>query len=239
MSSTGLVPEQESSMKITKRVRVLAAIVGSGIVVASSACGTDATAPTPAAPAARVTTSEARSPFVPTEASKALVGVADGVYSVNFNPAAGQVFTLGPNRIEIPANAVCAIGTSGYGPAFWDKPCTPETRRVTLTVTVKGASSSNPQIDFQPAMRFNPQTSVNLYFYVPGVTRDDAKNWLILYCANSLNVSSGSGSSGSCANEAKTDLSLRTYIDYSASVLFRRIKHFSVYRVDGGYVSAE
>ena len=228
-------------MKITKRVRVLAAIVGSGIVVASSACGTDSTAPTPAAPAAKVTTPEARSGFAPTEASKALIGVTDGTYTVTFNPANDQVFSLGPNRLEMPANSVCAIGTSGYGSTFWDKPCTPETRPVTLSITVKGASSSNPQVDFMPAMRFNPQTRVSLYFYVPRVTKEDAKNWLILYCPNSLSTSSGSGSSGSCKNEALTDPALRTYIDYSTSVLFRRLKHFSAYRVDdgSGYVSGE
>jgi hypothetical protein len=226
-------------MKITKRVRVLAAIVGSGIVVASSACGTDSTAPTPAAPAAKVTTPEARSGFAPTEASKALIGVADGTYTVTFNPGADQVFSLGPNRLEMPANSVCALGTSGYGPSFWDKPCTPETRPVTLAVTVKDASSSNPTVDFKPAMRFNPQTRVSLYFYVPRVTREDAKNWLILYCGNGTRLSSGSGSSGSCVNEAATDPTLRTYVDYSTSVLFRRIKHFSVYRVDSGYVSGE
>lgn len=228
-------------MKITKRVRILAAIVGSGIVVASSACGTDSTAPTPAASAAKVTTPEARSGFAPTEASKALIGVTDGTYRVTFNPATDHVFSLGPNRIELPANSVCAIGTSGYGPSFWDQPCTPERKPVNLVVTVKGASSSNPQVDFLPAMRFNPETKVNLYFYVPRVTRADAKNWIILYCSNSLVTSSGRGSSGSCTNEAQSDLSLRTYIDYSTSVLFRRLKHFSVYRVDdgSGYTVAE
>jgi hypothetical protein len=227
-------------MKITKRVRVLAAIVGSGIVVASSACGTDSTAPTPAAPAAKVTTAEAKSGFAPSEASKALVGVADGTYTVTFNPGANQVFSLGPNRLEMPANSVCALGTSGYGPAFWDRPCTPETRPVTLIVTVKDAASANPIVDFKPAMRFNPQTRVSLYFYVPRVTREDAKNWQILYCGNSTQLSSGNGSSGSCVNEAATDWTLRTYIDYSTSVLFRRIKHFSADRVDdGGYTVAE
>jgi hypothetical protein len=227
-------------MKITKRVRILAAIVGSGIVVASSACGTDSTAPTPAAPAAKATTAEARSGFAPTEASKALIGVTDGTYSVTFNPATNQVFSLGPNRLEMPANSVCALGTSGYGSNSWDKPCTPETKPVTLVITVKDAASDHPQVDFKPAMRFNPQTRVSLYFYVPRVTREDAKNWLILYCPSSANVSSGSGSSGSCRNEALTDPSLRTYIDYSTSVLFRRLKHFSAYRVDGsGYLASE
>jgi len=225
-------------MKISKRVRIFAAIVGSGIVVASSACGTDTTAPTPAAPANKVTTPEARSGFVPTAASKALIGVTDGTYTVTFNPAANQVFNLGPNRLEIPANAVCALGVSGYGAAYWDKPCTPETKAVTLVVTVKGASSSNPQVDFKPAMRFNPATRVNLYFYVPRVTKQDAKNWLILYCPT--NVSSGSGPTGSCVNESLTDPALQTYVDYGASVLFRRLKHFSVYVVDdGGYFGHE
>jgi hypothetical protein len=227
-------------MKITKRVRVLAAIVGSGIVVASSACGPDATAPVPAAPVT-TKTAEARSGFVPTEASKALVGVTDGVYTVTFNPAANQSFALGPNRLVIPANAVCQFGTSGYGSAYWNKPCTPETRPVTLTVTVKNASSSNPQVDFRPAMRFNPQTTVSIYFYVPRVTREDQKNWQILYCGSSYSGSSSGSTSGSgsgCVDESVADPSLRSFIDYNASVLFRRIKHFSVYRVDdSGYVT--
>jgi hypothetical protein len=42
-------------------------------------------------------------------------------------------------------------------------------------------------------------------------------------------------------NEAEFDSDLRTYIDYDASVLFRRIKHFSLFTVDGrsGYVVGE
>jgi hypothetical protein len=223
-------------MKLSKRVRILAAVLGSGIVVASSACGTDSTAPTPA-PARLVTTTEARSPFAPTEASKALIGVTDGTYTVTFNPAIDQVFSLGPNRLEMPGNSVCELGTSGYGPAYWDRPCTPESKPVTLIVTVKGASSSNPQVDFKPAMRFNPDKRVSLFFYVPQVSREDAKNWTIFYCPNSF-IGSGSGSSNGCVNEALTDPSLQSYIDYSASVLFRRLKHFSVYRVeeDSGYL---
>jgi hypothetical protein len=42
-------------------------------------------------------------------------------------------------------------------------------------------------------------------------------------------------------NEALTDPDLKTYVDYNASVLFRRLKHFSVYRVDssGGWIGSE
>jgi len=218
-------------MKMSKQFRIAALVLVGGIVVASSACSVDSTAPAPQQSAAR--TPERTSPFAPTEAQKALVGVTDGTYRVTFNPQQGQVLSLGPNRLEIPANAVCNMGTSGYGPAFWNSPCAPETRPVTLTVTVKDASSDHPSVDFQPAMRFNPQTTVSLYVYVPKVTRDDATNWVIQYCP-----ASGTGS-GQCVNEALTDPDLRTFVDYDASVVFRRLKHFSMYSVFGGYIVGE
>jgi hypothetical protein len=219
-------------MKIPMRIRILAAIVMGGVVVASSACGVDSTSPVPVQPSA---TPERVARLGPTEAEKALVGVADGTYRVLFDPTKDQVFALGPNRLEIPANAVCALGTSNYGPAYWNSPCAAETRPIRLTVTVKDANSDHPSVDFQPAMRFSPSKTESLYFYVPKVSRADARNWLILYCPPS-----GSGS-GKCVNEAEFDNDLRTYIDYDASVLFRRIKHFSLYSVDGrsGYVVGE
>jgi hypothetical protein len=223
-------------MKITKRVHVLAAIVGSGIVVASSACNVDSTAPMPVSPSSSATT-EARSSFVPTAANRELVGVVDGVYRVTFNPAVDQVFALGPNRLEIPANAVCNLATSGYGPAYWDRSCTPETKLVTLTVTVKDARSNNPAVDFQPAMRFNPDTKVSIFFYVKDVSKKKARDWTILYCP--ILTNSGKDGSKGCVNESQNDLDLRSYVDFKASVLFRRIKHFSAYRVtdqDSGYV---
>ena len=219
-------------MKIPMRFRILATIVAGGVVVASSACGVESTSPVPVQPSV---TAERAARLVPTAAEKALVGVADGTYRVTFDPTQNQVFALGPNRLEIPANAVCALGTSSYGSAFWNSPCTSETRPVRLTVTVKDANSDHPSVDFQPAMRFSPSKTVSLYFYVPRVTRTDARNWVIVYCPPS-----GNGS-GKCVNEAELDRDLRTYVDYDASVLFRRIKHFSLYSVDSrsGYVVGE
>jgi hypothetical protein len=218
-------------MKMSKQFRIAALALVGGIVVASSACSVDSTAPAPQQSAAK--TPERVSQFVPTDAQKALIGVTDGTYRVTFDPQRGQVFSLGPNRLEIPANAVCNMGTSGYGPAFWNAPCAPETRPITLTVTVKDANTDKPSVDFQPAMRFNPQSNVSLYMYVPQATRDDAKSWVILYCPPS-----GSGS-GKCVNEALLDQDLRTYVDYDANVLFRRLKHFSRYAVDSGYMVGE
>ena len=233
-------------MKTSKRFRILAVLLGGGIVVASSACNVSSLDKSVAP--SRVTTTQRTSTFVPTAAQKALIGVTDGTYRVTFDPKQNQVFSLGPNRLEIPAYAVCALGTTSYGPTFWNAPCAPQTAPVQLTVTVKNAASDNPSVDFQPAMRFSPDKNVQIFFYVPNVSATDAKNWVITYCPNagsgSISTStSGSGSSGSggCLNEALTDPDLQTFVDYNASVLFRRLKHFSRYQVDssGGYIGLE
>jgi hypothetical protein len=236
-------------MKISKRVRALAAIVGSGIVVASSAaCTMDvptsaqrSLAPTDAASLARGTTAATAAKPLPETPT-----LVNGVHTVTFDPTVDKVVTLGPNRLVIPANSVCNIAGSGYGAAFWDLSCAPETQPVTLTITVSGSGSAQASIDFQPALRFNPLTNVSLHFYVPEVSRTDVKDWQILYCPSATveaTTVKGSGGSGGgkggtkCVNEALNDRDLKTYIDYDASVLFRRIKHFSAFRVaDGGYL---
>ena len=225
-------------MKITKRVRVLAAIVGSGIVVASSACSVDTGAPTtaPFASTQQPAPSFARGSSNTSVSGTSTSGPSTGSLSVTFNPAFDQHIALGPNRIDIPANAVCSIGKSSYGPSYWDLPCEPETKAVTLTITVTGAGTDTASVDFQPAMRFNPDKVVTLNFFVASVTKADARAWDILYCSTTTSGTSGSGGSGTgsgkkCVNEALTDHDLGTHADYTNSVLFRRIKHFSIYRV--------
>ena len=54
-----------------------------------------------------------------------------------------------------------------------------------------------------------------------GATELDARNWKMLYC-NNLNI---------CEDESLTDPELQAYVDRSANVVFRRIKHFSGYLV--------
>ena len=235
-------------MKFSKRFRIVALVLCGGVVVASSACSVDSKTLAPSS-ASSSTTAVRSSPFVPTAAQKALIGVTDGTYKVTFDPKQDQVFSLGPNRLEIPAWAVCKLGTTSYGPEFWNASCTPQTTLVQLTITVKNAASDNPSVDFQPAMRFSPNKVVQLYFYVPNVSQQDAKNWVITYCPNSgsgstslTSTNSGSGStgtSGGCLNEALTDPDLQTFVDYDANMLFRRLKHFSRYQVDAGYVAGE
>ena len=181
------------------------------------ACSGEVTAPA-AAPSRAI---EASSMFVPSASAKALIGVADGTYSMTLDPRKDQSFPLGPNRLDIPANAVCDLGTSGYGAAYWDKSCTPEQQPLTLTVVIKNASSLHPSMNFFPAMRFNPDKNVQLFIYAPNVSKTDAKNWLMYYCPDS----------SKCVDESLTDSDLLTQIDYSANVVFRRVKHFSGYMV--------
>ena len=181
------------------------------------ACSGEVTAPA-AAPSRAI---EASSRFVPSASAKALIGVADGTYSMTLDPTKDQSFLLGPNRLDIPANAVCNLLTSGYGAAYWSQSCTPEQQPLTLTVVIKDASSLHPSMNFFPAMRFNPDKNVQLFIYAPNVSKTDAKNWLMYYCPDS----------SKCVDESLTDSDLLTQIDYSADVVFRRVKHFSGYMV--------
>lgn len=203
-------------MKARSVLRLLTAFAGGGILLAG--CAGDATAPSTAAKSA---TPQAVSHFVPSASDKTLYGVADGVYTFTFDPSVDNSFNLGPNHLDLPANSVCNLTSSGYGSDTWNTACTPETNIVTITATVTDASTNHSRMDFQPAMRFNPTKSVNLYFYVPGATQADATNWKTLYC-NALNV---------CVDESLTDPDLTAYVDRSANVVFRRIKHFSGYLV--------
>jgi hypothetical protein len=184
------------------------------------ACAREVTSPAASTPNRAI---EATSMFVPSASTKALIGVADGTYSVTFDPNHKQSFSLGPNHLDIPVNAVCDLLTSGYGASYWNRPCSPQKKPVTLTVIIKNSQSAHPEVQFLPAMRFDPNTSVELYMYAPRVSARDAKNWLMLYCPDS----------GKCIDESLTDRDLTTYIDYTNNVLFRRVKHFS------GYVVAE
>jgi hypothetical protein len=181
------------------------------------ACSRDVTAPSAATPKAM----EATSMFVPSASAKALIGVADGTYAVVIDPNRDQSLYLGPNHLSMPAGSICNLLTSGYGAAYWDKSCSPQTLPLVLTVVIKNASSAHPNISFFPAMRFNPNRNVQLFMYAPNVSRTDAKNWLMLYCPDY----------GNCVDESANDGALGTFIDYTNNVLFRRVKHFSGYTV--------
>jgi hypothetical protein len=207
-------------MRMPMQARPIASRLALVAALLVGACSGEVTSPPSSAPAKAV---EATSMFVPTASQKALIGVVDGAYAVVFDPTRNQSFALGPNHLDIPAYSVCNLLTSGYGADYWNRSCSPQQLPVALTVVIKNSQSQHPEIQFFPAMRFNPNKSVQLFIYAPRVSRDDAKNWLMLYCADR----------GGCVDESASDKELTTFIDYNHNVLFRRVKHFS------GYVVAE
>ena len=182
-------------------------------------CRGESTAPS-ALKSASVTS--VTSPFIPSAAAKALVGVTDGSYVFSVNPTIDQSIHLGPNYLSLPADAICALATTSYGASHWNESCVPETAPVTITAVVSNAATDHPSIDFYPAMRFNPAKSVGLYIYVPTGMDDFLKKWILKYC----------GDSNVCVDESLSDAELRSSADVVNKVVFRRIKHFSGYLVN-------
>ena len=183
-------------------------------------CSSESTAPN----AVKRISQQRSSPFAPSAAQRALVGISNGTYSLTFDPSQDNAFTLGANYLSLPANAVCKLdGSSGDGAEYWNQSCVPETDSVTIGVVISDAETDHPRLDFYPAMRFNPETNVSLYIYVPVGMDDFMKSWVMKYC----------DSTDTCTNEALHDADLSSYADTNAQMVFRRIKHFSGYTVAG------
>jgi hypothetical protein len=126
------------------------------------------------------------------------------------------------HRITIPAYSICQVGVSGYGPGFWDRPCTPQTGPVVFTITTTVDTDGSSRVSVKPDVRFVPAKQVMAYF-------KDAKGALtpgsyIAYC-----------SVQGCEDEGKTDPSMTTYRDPSQGIIYRRLKHFSGYNVVFGF----
>jgi hypothetical protein len=182
-------------------------------------CAGDATSPSAAQP--KTLSAFRTSPFVPTDAQRALVGVADGTYTYEIDPSQAQSLTFGASHLDIPANAVCDLATSSYGAGTWNDSCEPQTQPFTITAVVRNADTDHPSVEFQPALRFAPQANVNLYLYVTDQATLD--NTRVMYYCNETG----------CVDEAQADADLTSNVDVENKMVFRRIKHFS------GYVVAE
>ena len=183
-------------------------------------CSGDATSPSAAKPTQQLSVLKS-SPFVPSGAQRALVGVSDGTYTYQIDPSEAQSLQFGASHLDIPANAVCDLATSTYGVGTWNDSCAAQTDTFTITAVVKDAATDHPSVEFQPALRFNPASTVNLYLYVTDQATLDASK-VMKYC-----------NADGCVDESIADPDLRSNVDVENKVVFRRIKHFS------GYVVAE
>jgi hypothetical protein len=235
-------------MKMSRQLRIAAALMVSGIAVASSACSVDGITPT----STERSLAPAASPFAARGSSSGpgsmsdLGSLADGTYTFTVDPRIDQVVTIGQSRVVLPASSVCALGVSGYGPTLWDRGCNPEKRPFTLKVTVAGSGTENAALDFQPSMRFDPTKTVTMDIFVPQLNAETTYDWTIFYCPTP------SGQPGArlgtnlmradptCVDESLIDPSLGVTADYQNNVLSRRLKHFSAYQIArGGYVVVE
>ena len=195
----------------------------SGVVVASSACSTDATAPLPLA--APESAGFSKGPSGPHNVSS---DGSDDDYSFTIDPRRDNYLTFGEHSLWLPANAVCDPATSGYGPGTWDVACSPLTTSITITAKVRSASGGLPRVDFEPAIRFNPDRAAYLTLSVTGKKAKEAAAMRILYC--------GTSASKDCIDEALTDPTLETVLNRPMKMVYRRIKHFSGYLVaERGY----
>jgi hypothetical protein len=131
--------------------------------------------------------------------------------------AKGATQKIGDHVINIPANAICALGTSGYGPDYWNNSCSPMKGSVVITATILAGPDGEPYVDFQPAMRFAPNKEVTLFFRDG---KEGTKNLTIKYCNNL----------GNCIDESLNDPSLAPF-RVGRSIVGRRVKHFSGYVV--------
>ena len=136
----------------------------------------------------------------------------------------GATQKIGDHVINIPANAICDLATSGYGETTWNKSCTPLKGSVVITATVLSGPDGEPMIDFQPAMRFAPNKEVTLFFKD---TKAGTKNLTIKYCNNL----------GYCVDESLNDPSLKPF-RINKNIVGRRLGHFSGYVVafDNGLI---
>jgi hypothetical protein len=201
------------------RITTLSALALAGVLLAG--CAGESTRP----PALQKTSQVKTSPFTPTAAEKALVGVSDGTYSFEIDPSQSQSLSLGASHLDIPANAVCDLATSSYGADHWDEACEPQTEAFTIIAVVRNAATDHPSVDFEPALRFSPDKDVNLYLHVTDQATLDASR-VVKYC-----------NADGCVDESIADASLASSVDLENRVVFRRIKHFSGYVV--AYLTGE
>ncbi len=198
----------------------------SGVVVASSACSVDATAPLPLAAPGSAGLSRGQANDLPNGNAKPVNGTTEddsSTYVVKIDPRRDNYLQFGAHSLWLPAHSVCDPATSSYGMGTWNLPCSPLTTSITITAKVRSASGGLPRIDFEPALRFNPMRTVYLTLAVKGKQAQDAVAMGILYCPTTA--------AKACVDEALTDPTLATELDRPDHLVYRRIKHFSGYLV--------
>ncbi len=202
-------------------------VVASAVVGVLAGCSDNTVVAPSAAPSAAPTTSTFAPAGLP---SLSLSGnkAKNATTQFTVNPWGG-VFFVGNHAVRFPAGSICDPATSSYGPGQWDAPCSPLTRPITISATVKTVKGVK-SVDFSPSLRFVPSDNsarwVSIYMFTPEARgARDLSQFNILF-AESIGATP--------VNDAAQDATLRTYVDRRLGVSYRRIKHFSGYIVASG-----
>jgi len=198
-------------------------------ILAAAACGESASGPT---------TPRDLSPKAPVfdySATSYVLGLTQQDFVVT---SAGGSFNVGGlYTLNFPANSVCDPARSTYGATEWDKSCTTlDDGQAVKIHAVLALNSDGLSIDFSPALRFSPTTSVTIStgIFAPLIkaNRDyfarnpSALNPLAILYSPTL------GAAGS--SDYVRDASIVTNVDLSTGVISRRVKHFSGYSMTTG-----
>jgi hypothetical protein len=188
----------------TMRNYAKAVFVFSTLAIVGACADSDAVAPTTEAPAFVAPANFLKTGYV---------------VAFRIDNAKGGMQLIGDHVINIPANAICDLATSGYGADYWNKSCSPMKGSVVVTATVLNGPDGEQMIDFQPAMRFAPNKEVTLFFKDG---KSSSKNVSIKYCNNA----------GVCIDESLSNPALKPFrIAGNHNIVGRRLAHFSGYVV--------
>ena len=162
-----------------------------------------------------------------------------GLRSTTFTlTSAGGSFNVGMFTVNFPANSVCDPKTSSYGPGTWDSACATlaDGQSVTVTATYGFTLTGGPVVDFSPALRFNPATTVIIstdayapvltYFKSYWLANPGALRYFGMYYTPDLGATA--------FTDAGLDISQATHVNLTTGLVWRRVKHFSGYNVSSG-----
>lgn len=201
-------------------------------MLAVAACADSTTSPS-----ARPThaLSPANRPSLSVSAADLFGGYRTTTFTVTSKGGSFEIGNL--YTVTFPANSVCDPITSGYGPSTWNSSCATLADGQSITVTATyGFHHGGPVVDFSPALRFNPSTTVTISsgLYAPLLVafrsywlgHPAALDWLGIYYTPDLGATD--------ITDAASDSTLRTYVNLTTGQVWRRVKHFSGYSIATG-----
>jgi hypothetical protein len=143
-------------------------------------------------------------------------------------PGTAVLERFGDHVLQMPANAVCDPATSGYGAAFWDKPCA--RAKEPIQVTAKWSThNGRALISFSPELRFAPSHDENHWVQLSlrdtkGI--DPHRYYTILWFDDVARR---------WVDESQADPTLKARTTQSGNLVTRRLKHFSEFALWSGF----